>query len=619
MKTYTKPTKNPLTKLPDSLRQELAAYVVKNQGTTYNQATPKDRVFAFAHQVANRFKLPNDIRNYLDKASAVRFRKYGFKRAIEFIESRSSAASAALAVLPEPYWAVDTELKRARLATELSGRAGFRLNHAVAKEMSPFEAIEQIHEFAGAALWMPHFRKPLDEDEAYSLLARLIDESVWRRAIEKYAIAAFENARRAAGMVSPHISPYASISACEWLKIRQDRQREWLELMAIESEEGQVVSMMDVHKSSQSNMENRRHELMTRIAGCQEYADSNAHASVFITMTAPSRFHRLTKRGEYWIENRNWDGSTPRDAHAWLSTSWERFRAWAGRHELTYYGMRVVEPHQDGTPHWHGVFFMPLEQVPIFIKALQSYQFQRDSAELYTSTGQPKFKAMKARFEAKLLDGSEGGAVAYLAKYISKNVDGFGLEDLTDLDNRKAKLQDTVKNVTAWSRNFCFRQFQFQKTPSVTVWRELRRIQDEQEYCTFEKARRAADNGFFSAYFDYMGGHRLPQSMRPIKPMKEGKENKYGELVPVIVGITGSGLSVLTHEIEWKLIKKPSDLSEASNSKRELAPWSSGNNCTRQIAREVKATRQQQIISNFFLNMELNGGGSPEWEEFWNG
>jgi hypothetical protein len=336
-------------------------------------------------------------------------------------------------------------------------------------------------------------------------------------------------------------------------------------------------------------------------------------------MTAPSRFHRLTKRGEYWIENRNWDGSTPRDAHAWLSTSWERFRAWAGRHELAYYGMRVVEPHQDGTPHWHGVFFMPLEQVPVFIKALQSYQFQRDSAELYTSTGQPKFKAMKARFEAKLLDGSEGGAVAYLAKYISKNVDGFGLEDLTDLDNRKAKLQDTVKNVTAWSRNFCFRQFQFQKTPSVTVWRELRRIQDEQEYCTFEKARRAADNGFFSAYFDYMGGHRLPQSMRPIKPMKEGKENKYGELVPVIVGITGSGLSVLTHEIEWKLIKKPSDLSEASNSKRELAPWSSGNNCTRQITREVKATRQQQIISNFFLNMELNGGGSPEWEEFWNG
>ncbi|WP_050937699.1 replication endonuclease [Vibrio harveyi] len=614
MKKYTKPTNNPLTKLPDSLRQELATYVVKNQGNTYNQATPKERVFEFAHQVANRFKLPSDIRSYLDKASAVRFRKYGFKRAIEFIESRASAVSSALAVLPEPFWSIDTELKRARLATELSGRAGFRLNLAVDKGMTPFEAIEQIHEFAGAALWMPQFQKPRDEDEAYSMLARLVDEAVWRKAIEKFTLAAFENARRAAGMVSPHVSPYASISACEWLKVRQDRQREWLELMAIESEEGHVVSMSDVHKSSQANMENRRHELMTRIAGCQEYADSNNHAAVFVTMTAPSRFHRLTKRGDYWIENKKWDGSTPREAHAWLSKSWGRFRAWAGRHELTYYGMRVVEPHQDGTPHWHGVFFMPLEQVAAFIKALQAYQFQCDSGELYNSLGEPKFNAMKARFEAKILDGSEGGAVAYLAKYISKNVDGFGLEDLTDLDNRKAKLQDTVKNVTAWSRKFCFRQFQFQKTPSVTVWRELRRIQDEQEFCTFEKARRAADNGFFSAFFDYMGGHRLPQSMRPIKPMKEAKENKYGESVPVIVGVTGSGLEVLTHELEWKLIKKPSDLSEASESKRELAPWSSGNNCTQ----EVKATRQQQIIANFFLNMELNGGGTPEWEEFWN-
>ncbi len=629
MKNYTKSTKNPLAKLPEALRQELAIYVTKNQrpdavfamvseaNSDFGQQTPKARVFEFAHRVANRFKLPNDIRNYLDKASAVRFRKYGFKRAIEFIESRAGAASAALAVLPEPFWTVNTELKRARLATELAGRAGLRLNLAVNQEKDVFYAIEQIYEFVGAGLWMPHFRKPKDEAEAYSLLARLLDESVWRRAIEKYTIAAFENARRAAGMVSPHISPYASISACEWLKVRQDRQREWLELMAIESEEGHVVSMTDVHKSSQSNMENRRHELMTRIAGCQEYADSNAHASVFITMTAPSRFHRLTKRGEYWIENQNWDGSTPKGAHAWLSKSWERFRAWAGRHELTYYGMRVVEPHQDGTPHWHGVFFMPLEQVPVFIQALQSYQFQRDSAELYTSTGHPKFRAMKARFEAKMLDGSEGGAVAYLAKYISKNVDGYGLEGLSDLDNRKAQLQDTVKNVTAWSRNFCFRQFQFQKTPSVTVWRELRRIQDEQEFCTFEKARRAADNGFFSAYFDYMGGHGLPQSMRPIKPMKETKENKYGEVVPVIVGVTGSGLDVLTHELEWKLIKKPSDLSEASNSKRELAPWSSGNNCTRTGSQEVKATRQQQIISSFFLDMELNGGGTPEWEEFW--
>ncbi len=99
--------------------------MVSNHHHTFGGQTPKARVFEFAHAVANKFKLPNDIRNYIDKASAVRFRKYGFKRALDFIESRSGAVSAALGVLPEPYWKVDTELKRARLATELTGRAGF--------------------------------------------------------------------------------------------------------------------------------------------------------------------------------------------------------------------------------------------------------------------------------------------------------------------------------------------------------------------------------------------------------------------------------------------------------------------------------------------------------------
>ncbi|OEE40764.1 replication endonuclease [Vibrio ordalii] len=626
MKIYRKPTKNPLSKLPENLRQELATYVVKNQRslpefsmiaehqrTDFCALSPRERVFEFAHTIANQFKLPSDIRCYLDKAAAVRFRKYGFKRAIDFVQSRSQAAFSALGVLPEPWWRVDTELKRARLATELVGRACFRFELASKTGMSVFDAISQIHEYVGAALWMPQFESAKDEAQAFSILARLLDESVWRRAIEKHTLAAFENARRAAGMVSPHISPYASISACEWLKVRQDRQREWLELMAIESKQGDVVSMDVVHASSQANPINRRHELMTRIAGCQEYADSYQHAAVFITMTAPSRFHRLTQRGAYWIENKRWDGSSPSDAHGWLTTTWNRFRAFAHRHELNYYGMRVVEPHQDGTPHWHGVFFMPLEQVGGFVAALQAYQYQRDSKELYRDTGEPNRKAMKARFDAKVLDGSEGGAVAYLAKYISKNVDGFGLEGLADLDNKKAKLQDTVKNVTAWSRNFCFRQFQFQKTPSVTVWRELRRIQDKQEYCLFEKARRAADMGFFSAYFDYMGGHRLAQSLRPIKPSKEERENKYGEIVPVVIGLEGSGLTILTHEIEWKLVQKTHS-AEALQSKRELAPWSSGNNCTQ----DITPTRQQRIVSNFFLNVELDRFGSPQWEELWN-
>lgn len=631
MKTYNTFTHNSLQKLPESLHKELITYLKNQVGTTQldyingrfvhdGKQTPREKVFEFANQCANKFKLPADIRNYLDKASAIRFRKYGFKRAMSFIERRSAAVYAALAVLPEPYWKVDTEFKRARLADELVGRACLRLEVAANHGFDVMETIDSINQYVGAAMWMPQFASAKNEDHAYSILVRLIDDSVWKRAIERQSIAAFENARRAAGMVSPHVSPYASYSACQWLKIRQDRQREWLELMAIESEEGDVISMEEVHQSSVSNPANRRHELMTRVAGCQEYADSNNHIGVFVTMTAPGKYHRLKQQGQYSIENVNWNGASVQEAHDWISTTWKRFRSAADRRGLVYYGMRVVEPHADATPHWHGVFFMPLENLAAFKELLEDYQYQRDRDELFLEDGMPNLKAMKARVEVKLIDRSKGDAVAYIAKYISKNVDGYGLEGLYDLDAKKVNLQSTVQNVTAFSRAFSFRQFQFQKTPSVTVWRELRRIEEKQEYSLFEKARRAADMGFFSAFFDYMGGHRLSQQLRPIKMLKELKENKYGEIVDHVIGLVGDGISVLTHEIEWKLIKKPTEAaldlkafaSEALLSKRELAPWINGNNCTR----ADPSSRQQKIIANFFLNMELNGGGTPEWEEF---
>lgn len=620
MKQHNTNLKNPLNRLPSNIHRELIAYLENQKGSSQlefingdwvhdGKQTPRERVFEFASTTANKLKLPFDIRNYIDKAAASRLRKYGFKKAIDFIEKRSGTAAAAFSVMPEPWWKVDNEIKRAKLAVEMAGRCGNRIRLAFEKGFTPLQALSFVNEFVGASLWLPQFAHVESDEQAFSVLVRLMDDSFWRRAIGRITVAVFENARRAAGMVSPHSSPYASISACEWLTIRQDRQREWIELMAIESENGDTIDLQNVVDSSQSNPANRRHELMTRIAGCQEYAESNNHIPVFITMTAPSRFHRLKKHGKYWIENSNFDGSTPKDAHAWLSKGWELFRAWADYRNLTYYGMRVVEPHQDGTPHWHGVFFMPLEQAKTFIGGLQAYQF-REKQDLFFEDGSPRTKAMKARFDAKFIDKDSGGAVAYLAKYISKNVDGHALEDLTDTDNKRAKLQDTVKNVTAWSRTFCFRQFQFQRTPPVTIWRELRRIDEEQEFCLFEKARRAADNGFFSAYMDYMGGHRLSASMRPIKLIKKERENKYGEIVTAIDGLEGSGLVVFTRETEWKLVKKDSDLSEASEGSGSDRPWSSGNNCRIPL-------KSQKIVDNFFLKMELDGP-SPEWEEFMN-
>lgn len=627
MKTYNQNTKNSLKALPPALRVELAQYVVKNQRTNpelcvvteqradYGLLTPREQVFDFANQVRAQFKLPADIKTYLDKASAARFRKYGFKRAISFIESRAKAAHAALAVLPESFWCVNTEYKCARLADELAGRARMHLDLAVKKGLSPLDTLREINEFTGLALWMPQFEpsEGCDEGVYFSIIVRAIDDSVWKRNIQKQVVAAFENARRAAGMVSDNTSPYASYSACQWLKGRQEKQREWLEMMAIENEDGEQFSMTDIHDASVANPENRRNELMTRIAGCQEYADEQDHVAVFVTMTAAGKYHRLKKRGKYWVENPNWNGQGTQAAHDWLSLSWQRFRGASDRttktrERLTYYGMRVVEPHIDGTPHWHAVFFMPFEQVSQFTALIQFYQFQRDRDELFFDDGKPKAKAMQARVKVDVIDRSQGDAVAYIAKYISKNIDGYGLDGLSDLDSKKTKLLEVVNNVTAWARCFNFRQFQFQKTPSVTVWRELRRIEGEQEYSLFERARRAADFGFFSAYFDYMGGHRVSQRERPITLYKEPTENRYGEPTEKVTGVTGVGITVFTHEHEWKMVKLDAPQSDAGAlallGDGHPRPWTCVNNCTQ----GKPLTKQERIVSKFFLHLELDRG-----------
>jgi len=201
-------------------------------------------------------------------------------------------------------------------------------------------------------------------------------------------------------------------------------------------------------------------------------------------------------------------------------------------------------------------FLCPENQVEEFTQLLTEYQHQRDNDELYTLDGDPKLKAMEARVKIDKVDRSKGDAVAYIAKYISKNIDAYKLEGKKDLDSELVDLVETVTNVTAWSRAFCFRQFQFQKTPSVTVWRELRRIEKEQEFCLFEKIRLAADCGCFASYFNWMGGHRLKQRNRPIKVLYERSENHYQELVKKTAGLTGVGITVLTREKQWKLVKK---------------------------------------------------------------
>ncbi|WP_201286001.1 replication endonuclease, partial [Klebsiella pneumoniae] len=44
-------------------------------------------------------------------------------------------------------------------------------------------------------------------------------------------------------------------------------------------------------------------------------------------------------------------------AHTHLMSVWKSFRKTIDKAQIKVYGMRIVEPHQDGTPHHHMLLF----------------------------------------------------------------------------------------------------------------------------------------------------------------------------------------------------------------------------------------------------------------------
>ncbi|MBS1212386.1 MAG: replication protein, partial [Proteobacteria bacterium] len=140
----------------------------------------------------------------------------------------------------------------------------------------------------------------------------------------------------------------------------------------------------------------------------------------------------------------------------------------AATEKIQIYGIRVCEPQHDGTPHWHLLLFMEARNAETAGSVLRDYALREDGDEP---------GAQQHRFESVAIDWNKGTAAGYIAKYVSKNIDGFGLED--DLNGHDAK--QTAPRVEARASTWGIRQFQQIGGPPVTIWRELRRLSDAPE------------------------------------------------------------------------------------------------------------------------------------------
>lgn len=430
--------------------------------------------------------------------------------------------------------------------------------------------------------WKKYCKGALDIRRAFSCVARLINAEWWERQLKAQRTCWREALLIAVGQVNKNASPYASKQAIRDVHARRLANMDYLRNCELENvETGERIDLIDKVMASISNPEIRRMELMSTIAGIERYAGERGDVGMFITITTPSKYHptRIIGKDEKVQFNRAWDNEayTPKDGQRYLVGIWAAIRTAFKDNGLNVYGMRVVEPHHDATPHWHMMLFCQSTQRQPIIDVMRRYALKEDGDER---------GAQKYRFECKHLN--KGGAAGYIAKYIAKNIDGYALDGQVD-DETGKPLKDMAAAVTAWASTWRIPQFKAIGLPTMGAYRECRRVRGVSLADQFdemvEAVRVAADGGDFAAYIKAQGGANVPRAEQTVRVARNAADelNDYDEEVQKVVGIfaphLGDGHIFTTRTTDWRIVPKAVDVDLLNLKSASGAPRSPVNNC----------------------------------------
>jgi len=396
--------------------------------------------------------------------------------------------------------------------------------------------------------------------ELPGLIARITSGRWWRRKLRAVVLRMMEGAAILAGMVHIRAGVYASNEAVIRRGWAARRNAAALERATAINEAGQEYRLDELAALGVSNPDVRRSELMVRVRGVEDYAQAHGMDAAFVTWTCPSAYHaRLSPSGAI---NPAAGGKTPKEAQAYLSGQWAKARAKLARAGIEVMGLRVAEPHHDGTPHWHlAVFFRPADGQVV-------RQVMRDYA-LQIAGDEPG--AARYRFEWKPVDKARGSVTGYMLAYVTKNIDGAGMA--VDTESGAGAVEGAERAI-AWARTWGIRQFQFFGVPGVGPWRELRRIKElgPKQLDFFDAWVASGIAGDGEAKPDFCGYMQAVEK-RPIAVIKEFRESVYpGEYNHAVIGIECGAARVITRVHTWE-IRWGSGVAVA-------VPWTRVNNCT---------------------------------------
>ena len=445
-----------------------------------------------------------------------------------------------------------------------------------------------------------HRRNPVPYELIPGSLARMLCADWWYRKLWQMRCEWREEQLRAVCLVNKKASPYVSYEAVIHKREQRRKSLEFFRSHELTNEQGDTLDMEDVVNASSSNPAHRRNEMMACVKGLELIAEMRGECAVFYTITCPSRFHATLNNGR---PNPKWTSATVRQSSDYLVNMFAAFRKAMHKAGLRWYGVRVAEPHHDGTVHWHLLCFMRKKDRKSITALLRKFAIREDREELGNNTG--------PRFKSELINPRKGTPTSYIAKYISKNIDGRGLANEISKETGRS-LRDNAEHVNAWASLHRVQQFRFFGIPGRQAYRELRLLAGQAARQQADKKAgaqvldnprldavlAAADAGCFATYIMKQGGVLVPRKHHLVRTAYElnDEPSAYGDHGIRIYGIWSPIIEgrICTHAMKWKMVRKAVDVQEAPADQGACAPWTRGNNCP-----PVE-------------NMNKSGGGLPD-------
>ncbi|EOX0727838.1 replication endonuclease [Klebsiella pneumoniae] len=430
-----------------------------------------------------------------------------------------------------------------------------------------------------------HRRKPVPYDLIPGSLARMRCADWWYRKMWQMRCEWREEQLRAVCLVNKKASPYVSYEAVIHKREQRRKSLEFFRSHELTNEQGDTLDMEDVVNASSSNPAHRRNEMMACVKGLELIAEMRGDCAVFYTITCPSRFHATLNNGR---PNPKWTSATVRQSSDYLVDTFAAFRKAMHKSGMRWYGVRVAEPHHDGTVHWHLLCFMRKKERRAITALLRKFAIREDREELGNNTG--------PRFKSELINPRKGTPTSYIAKYISKNIDGRGLANEISKETGRS-LRDNAEHVNAWASLHRVQQFRFFGIPGRQAYRELRLLAGQAARQQADKkvgapvldnprldaVLAAADAGCFATYIMKQGGVLVPRKHHLVRTAYElnDEPSTYGDHGIRVYGIWSPIVEgrICTHAMKWKMVRKAVDVQEAIADQGACAPWTRGNNC----------------------------------------